>query len=367
MITVWYHDPAEVEPRASWTGLVPQLTDATYRDITDCSVQAVTDLFGYARPDAVIDVDDDPVLSIEQTMMNPSGHNLPQRFSCLLRAAELNVAGTIYHPEYARRTYSDPNPRYTNPRVALAQLRMLELFRESPPSLSVYWPTDETTLLPDRSQGAQENLARVVNGVLSHRGSPEDMRRMPEFVEAANEMRRVIDEYGPRIRRNASFRRFFPDGLPHCETSAGYSIDPPPKAVFLGTDEWLADLRTRSNLDAEQLAAVERLLPNELTMVFAATANKNRTDSEHPWPGYFALLDILYSRTGRSTTQRSANMIYVLPIGVDLWIQRLTSQPAAMRIVDAIADLIVLRGGIVKAHSMGSRHSALIARGRNLV
>src|SRR5262245_62016261 len=109
--TVWYHDPAEVDPQTSWTGLVPHLSGATYADITACSIPAVTDLFGYARPDAVIEVDGQPVLSIEQTMMNPSGHNLPQRFSCLLKAAEHGVAGVLYHPEYARRTYSDPNPR----------------------------------------------------------------------------------------------------------------------------------------------------------------------------------------------------------------------------------------------------------------
>ncbi|MEI7631490.1 MAG: hypothetical protein WCJ73_10190, partial [Actinomycetes bacterium] len=66
-VTVWFHDPTEVDPDSSWTGLVPALTDADYRDIKKCTIPAVTELFEYARPDAVVDVDGQPVVSIEQT------------------------------------------------------------------------------------------------------------------------------------------------------------------------------------------------------------------------------------------------------------------------------------------------------------
>src|SRR4051812_21410019 len=111
-VEIFHHDPVEVDPRTSWTGLTPLLLGAKRTGILSTSNPRVVDLFGYARPDAVVTVDGVPVVAIEQTAMNPSGHNIPQRFSCLVRAAELGVAGILYYPEYSRRTFSDPNVRY---------------------------------------------------------------------------------------------------------------------------------------------------------------------------------------------------------------------------------------------------------------
>jgi hypothetical protein len=353
-LTVWYHDPTEVDVNTSWTGLVPGLGAADYRDIRRCDDPDVTALFGYARPDAVV-AGHKPLLSIEQTKMNPSGHNLPQRFSCLLRASELGVPSVLYHPEYARRTYSDPNPRYTNPRVALAQLRMLDLFPDSPPSVSLYWPTDPTTLLPDLSQGAQANLAELMRVVLEHDGRP-DLRGTRLFAEQREDMERVIEAYGPAIRANRSYREFFSDGLPHARTRSGHSVDPPRKAIFRRTadlvESWKRHLvLTRAGHDREQ-----SLHAREISLTFKGTLNGNRNDSEHPWPGYLTLLDVLYTRTGANVTDRCMNLVYELDLPMRVWLSRVDqgSQPPAMtRIVDAIADVIVLADGIVTGRSRG--------------
>jgi hypothetical protein len=351
MLTVWYHDPAEVDPRSSWTGLTPALAAAAYEDITECDEQQVTELFAYARPDAVIDNDGLPVVSIEQTMMNPIGHNLPQRFSCLLRAVEVDVASVLYHPRSSRRTFSDPNVRYTNPRVALAQRHMRTLFPDSSPSVSLYWPLD-STLLPDRSQGAQQNLADLVQELCETSGSDADLWGLGTVGRALAEMEDVIDQYGTRIRPNGSYRRFFPEGLPHAQTSAGHSVDPPGKATLDDTRAVLDVLGRRFRFTPSGERAVAALMSREISLVFTATANRGRTDSEHPWPAYFALLDVLYARTGPSVGDRRMNMIYVLPISTATWLRRLDGRPAMMRIVDAIADVVVLTDGVVRGQGI---------------
>ncbi len=352
--TVWYHDPTEVDPATSWTGLVPELRQAGFKDITTCTVPAVVALFGYARPDAVIDIDGVPVVSIEQTKMNPSGHNLPQRFSCLLKASELGVAGILYHPEYARRTFSDPNPRYTNPRVALAQLRMGDIFPNSPPSLSVFWPTDPATLLPDTSRAAQSNLATIVGAILRYRGVPAEMKHLPEFASALSEMRRAVAEYGTRIRTHREYRTHFPTGQPHCITTRGDLVDPPPKARFLATCNYLDELIDSYGYTQSDVEAISANLPHALSLVFPATANNARNDSEHPWPGYFSLLDVLYARTGPGPADRRMNLVYELPVDVDIWLERLPRKLAQMRTVDALADVVLLTDGVVAGRSMGT-------------
>ena len=168
-IVVYYHDPIEVDPRTGWTGLCPDLLNAKRIDISEVVDQRVTQLFEYARPDAVITVDGQPVVSIEQTQMNPSGHNIPQRFSFHVRAAELRVPSILYYPEYARRVFSDPNVRYLNIRVPLAQIRLSSIYRI--PALTVFWPTDPNTKLPDTRQRAHRELADVVNLLIASRNS----------------------------------------------------------------------------------------------------------------------------------------------------------------------------------------------------
>ena len=346
-ITVWYHDPAEVDVKTSWTGLTPALRGAAYHDIRSCKVPRLQALYAYARPDAVISVNGIPVVSIEQTAMNPSGHNMPQRFSCLAIAAEQGVAGIIYHPEKSRRTFSDPNLRYANPRVAMAQFHMNTLFPASPPSLSVYWPTDPATLLPATTQGAQSNLAAVVEDLLVHRPTAANASSLSSISGALREMRRVVDEYGERIRANASFRKAFPKAEPIWLTTSGGRVDPPPKAVFLRTSALMAQITQRYRFSSAGLGSLPSLLPRQHCLHFAATTNAAGTDSEHPWPGYFSLLDMLYARTGPDKSKRRVSMVFELPVPTRTYLQRLNTGLVFPRIIDGVADIVLLRDGVV--------------------
>jgi len=210
-ITVYYHDYAEVDPSLSWTGLCEPLNQANYADILRCSVPAVQQLFDYARPDVVIALNGKPVLSLEQTRMNPSGHNIPQRFSSSVRAAELGVPSILYYPEYARRTLSDLNVRYLNIRVPLAQFRMTATYQV--PSLSIFWPTDRDTNLPVAGQAAQGQMAAVAAELILNAGRRQLLVGLPTVVQALGDMRESVLRNSGSYRTNRSVRALLPQGF----------------------------------------------------------------------------------------------------------------------------------------------------------
>lgn len=358
-VTIYYHDPTEVNPATSWTGLFPSLQNANRVNITSVNDPPVTQLFDYARPDAVITVDGVPVVSIEQTQMNPSGHNIPQRFSFHVRSAELNVPSILYYPEYSRRTFSDPNVRYLQIRVPLAQQRLSAIY--GIPALSIFWPTDPETLLPDTKQGAHQEMANVVDALVQNAASSSNLLALPAIQQALTKMSEVTLKYASSYSSNASVRRHMPNGFASALLPNNRSIDPPNGAQLRRTEEFLNSL-TYSVAEAEWQIISSLLSRRDLTLVYTGTANASRNDSEHPWPGYLTLFDILYTRTsnGKKPQDRDINLIYRLPVNVDTFISRANQSqpPTPTYIVDTFADLILLDGGVVAGRPLRGRQAA---------
>lgn len=353
-VVIYFHDPVEVHPRSSWTGLCPPLVSARRVHISKAMNPRVIDLFGYARPDAVITKGGTPVVSIEQTTMNPSGHNIPQRFSFHCRAAELGVPSILYYPEHAKRKFSDPNERNLQVRVPLAQKRLTSIY--SVPALSVFWPTNPKTKLPDGNVNVQTEMPALVEEILENNGSKGTT--LVTVTSALAKMDAAVAKYASDPNdydQNPSVRAIFADGLPTSMTPGGFAIDPPNTSTLFRTPDFLDSLKsfTKKSYWNE---IEEKLLKRELTLVFHGTANHKGTDSEHPWPGYLTLLDILYLRKdgGRSHNDRVGNLVYDLPVKLDTFILRLLKKrkPTATRIVDSFADLVMLEDGIVAGEPM---------------
>ena len=360
-IEIYHHDPVEVDTSTSWTGLCSEVAGFTPIDVKDATDSKVLALFDYARPDAVVVVDGQPVVSLEQTMMNPSGHNIPQRFSCLVRASELSVPSIMYCPESARRTFSDPNPRYMQVRVPMGQIRLTELF--GVPSLTIFWPTG-ADLLPRTDVSAHQTLADVIGAMVRHRDDLSALTLDNAIVSAQEEMRRVISDYGLRYRKNRSVRSILPNGF---SPPAGISIavDPANTTQCIRTEEFLGAFHYSASAPSAELAV---LLSREHTLVFTGTANKDRTDSEHPWPGYLTLLDVLYLRTESGITQRDRrmNLVYVLPdVFPSNYVSRMNRAvpPTATYITDTFSDAIVLGNELVHGRPIrGSSLAKIVAR-----
>jgi len=350
-ITIYYHDPVEVDPRTGWTGLSPILEEAQRIHIKDASSNEVTRLFDYAQPDAVITVDEHPVLSIEQTQMNPSGHNIPQRFSFHVRAAELGVPSILYYPEYSRRTFSDPNVRYLQVRVPLAQLRLTKIY--SIPALSVFWPTDRTTKLPDMHRESHQAMSEIVTAIVSNAPNSINLTQLPVVTAALSRMESVITKYERDYDRNTSVRHLLPQGFPHARTSNGVSIDPPSAAKLLKTEDFLSSLDF-SSAGSSWGEVRSSMRSRPLTLLFTGTANAKGNDSEHPWPGYLTLLDTLYLREGKTTRERVANLVYRLPVPLETFVSRAgqANPPTPTYIADTFCDMILLDGGAVAGRPM---------------
>lgn len=362
-VDVYYHDFMEVDPVAQWTGLCPSLAGATYIDIASLGTGfngAVEDLFDYARPDIVVTVNGAPVVSIEQTAMNPSGHNIPQRFTFQVRAAELGVPSILYYPRAAARTFSDPNVRYLNVRVPLAQARLTEIYGTA--ALSVFWPVDNVRHLPIRDQAAHQQLADLVEVFITN--GAVQTTRLPEVQRALADMEACFAPLAGNYRKNPSVRLHLPGGFPSSEWAPGHAIDPPNTAQLVPTDEFLRDL-DRAPASPAWAAVSRSLAGRRYTLVFTGTANALRTDSEHPWPGYLSLLDILYARRGggRTTREREVNLVYRLPVDADAFVARMNAvQPStASFIVDTFADLLLLRGGGVPGRPQRGDGAAYVA------
>jgi hypothetical protein len=350
-ISIYYHDPVEVDPLTSWTGLCTPLRRATRIDIATVKIRAITELFSYARPDVVISVDGRPVVSIEQTAMNPSGHNIPQRFSFQVRAAEMNVPSILYYPEKSRRTFSDPNVRYLNTRVPLAQKRLSQIYNV--PALSSFWPIDSRKL-PDTKPSSQKRMADLVSAFVNYSDPTVDIFSLSEVKLALAEMDRTVSMYSERLRKNVSVRKYFKAGISTSETSKGDRIDPPNGAQLEKTSDFIAKLGIDFK-GAEAKAIEKKFRGRPYTLVFTGTANKAKSDSEHPWPGYLSLFDILYCRSGCAQSERNINLVYRLPVSSSNFLERINKKPTpptATHIVDTFADLLILNGGIVAGKPM---------------
>jgi hypothetical protein len=346
---VYFHDPVEVDPVTSWTGLCAPLRDAVLVDIRQATNSKVVALFDYARPDAVITVDEQPVVSIEQTQMNPSGHNIPQRFSFQVRAAELGIPSILYYPEYSRRTFSDPNVRYLNIRVPLGQIRLSRLYKI--PALSVFWPTDPVTKLPTMQQQEHKEIASLVALFIANSSTLGNLLNHPTVKAALEKMAGVASQHKGEYRNNPSVRQLMPQGFQSARVAANASIDPPIKAKLAHTSNFLAQLESHMKLDQEWVSIKRRLLQRPMTIIFPGTANQAKNDSEHPWPGYLSLIDILYARTegGQTPRDRNYNLVYGLSIPSHTALTRLNrpTPPTATFIVDTFADLLIFADGVV--------------------
>jgi hypothetical protein len=243
----------------------------------------------------------------------------------------------------------------------MGQIRLTELF--GVPSLTIFWPTG-ADLLPRTDVSAHQTLADVIGAMVRHRDDLSALTLDNAIVSAQEEMRRVISDYGLRYRKNRSVRSILPNGF---SPPAGISIavDPANTTQCIRTEEFLGAFHYSASAPSAELAV---LLSREHTLVFTGTANKDRTDSEHPWPGYLTLLDVLYLRTESGITQRDRrmNLVYVLPdVFPSNYVSRMNRAvpPTATYITDTFSDAIVLGNELVHGRPIrGSSLAKIVAR-----
>lgn len=351
---LWYHDLNEVDPMHSWLKNSPSLISSCDRKHYDeCSYSKVLALVEYTRPDFILTIDGEPLLSVELTTEVPTGHNLPQRYACLLRAAELGVPSIYYYPEYSRKTTGvSSKPLYLNVRTPLAQLRMGKIF--DVPSLSMFWPTDPATNFPTSDITKHAQLARLVEYTKKLYDTTGGKLKLsdPEVVKITKQMEEKSVPVRPSSYvRNTSYRAVFPEGNVFTSEIAGKSIDPPPSCRIETTKNLLSTLYLAlgKRMPKSTNSRLNRILSRENTFVYKGTCTKNKTGPEHPYPGYLTLLDILYLRkeNGQTTRDRIMNLAFELPMQLEVFRENAFNRPTGLNIIMEFADLIILEDAIV--------------------
>lgn len=348
-IEIWYHDPVEVDPTVSWVANSDFIkSNATFDDYLYCQYSKVLALIEYTRPDFIITIDGEPILAAEVSKENPSGHNIPQRFACMVRAAELGVPNLMYYPAFSRRTTSDPGVRYLNVRVPIAQLRMSKIYNV--PCLTMNWPTGPNNL-PSSDIRAHKPLADFVESVI--RVGLDGKKVDIEYSSVKQVMKNMRELCDPRVPAaypvNSSYRLASPLGEPFSTNLIGKSIDPPNSCEVCETVDLL---KRQFGYAGKMVPNTKRLQPvkaRPYTFLYKGTANKTKTGPEHPYPGYLTLLDILYLRTdgGQTKHDRDMNLAFRLPITLDAYKENAINRPTGLNVLMEFADLIILDDALV--------------------
>ncbi len=350
-IEIWYDKPNETDADFSWINLSKGLKGCPQNAMDYSPYPQVLGLMEYARPDVVLTADGVPFLILELTQMNPSGHNLPQRFSCFVRAAELGVPAIYYYLEKSRRSKSDPNPRYVNIRVPLGQLRLAQLFNT--PSVSIIWPTNSKTLQAEVGIHAHKQLAEFVDYVvkLAHRGkllSNRDKRA----ISCYKQMKDVIYRYyGSKYSNNDSYNKLVVVGDCSSDKIIGRRVSPPESCQLRETSIFLQEeffrVKHIKNIPANKKTA--QLLSRSHSLIYTGTANAQKDGPEHPYPGYLTLLDILYARNdkGMVNRDRKYNLAFRLPIDLQVFKDKAFDRQTGLNILMEFSDLILLNDAVV--------------------
>lgn len=349
-LEIWYHDKAEVDLSCSWTANSKKITsDKMLKDYSFCPYSKVLALVEYTRPDFILTYDGKPYLSCEITQENPSGHNIPQRFACLVRASELGVPSLFYYPAFARRGNSeDNNYRYANVRVPLAQLRMSDIF--GVPSLSMAWPTAFNGL-PTGVITDHLPLARYVDHVIELAekgllidGSDKEVKKIRnEMIALATPKKKN------RYRTNKSYRQPYPNGNLFSLNTVGMSVDPPPDCTIEKTDVLLKKYFAKAQRKIPKNKKLHPLVSREYCFVYKGTTNKKKTGPEHPYPGTATLFDILYLRQDGAQTarDRQMNLVFILPMALGTFREVAINRDTGLNILMEFCDLIILDDAMV--------------------
>lgn len=350
-LEIYYHAKAEVDPVYSWIANSQFLSDkARPIPYDECRYSRVLALTEYARPDLILAVDGIPYLSGELTKMNPSGHNLPQRFSCLVKASELGITSFFYYPEYSRRTVSDKNPRYLNVRVPLGQMRLGELY--GVPSVSLFWPTNPTTLLPQDGVAAHAGLAAFIEYTAHLALARRTLNKEDVQVRAAvATMSAAVEKYSAHQGKNPTFEGVGYPGREFIRSVAKADVHGPPAAVMVRSGELLNEQYKRlMGRKASKNRKAAFLQSREYTLLYRGVPNDTETGPEHPYPGYLTLLDVLYLRlhpNGQTSRDRNINLAFQIDLKLRTFERGVLDRTTGLNILTEFADLLILEDALV--------------------
>ncbi|RQO32052.1 hypothetical protein DBR32_00085 [Taibaiella sp. KBW10] len=260
-------------------------------------------------PDLIVEIDTEPIFSIEVSTEAGTGHNAFQRFARLAASVENNVPAFYIYPEAAIITRQNTQPKWDkiNPLVFKALDDVMTIYKI--PALLYYFPSDY-----------QDHSVAGTSPHLRHKGLRYDSNRnfagCPDSTDnemilmfaAINEIISVVEKSGViNGREKLLGKRILSDRktfmLQEYATKGGNSNMSPLTATEKIPTEFL--LNYLSKYENANYKIGELLRSREETIIYKVDA-AFRGD---PYPGALAAIDYLLCREGKSFEERKYNLV----------------------------------------------------------
>jgi hypothetical protein len=260
-------------------------------------------------PDLIVEIDSEPIFSVEVSTEAGTGHNAFQRFARLAASVENNVPAFYIYPEAAIITRQDSPPKWDkiNPLVFKALDDVMSIY--GIPALLYYFPSDLRTHLDASTSPNIIRKGLKFDNDINFAGSPEsDDNEMHEMFKAINEVISVFENSGiikgrEKLLANRVLlnRKSFMQNE-YADKNGNLNMSPLTATEKVPTTYLLNYL---SQYENNNYQIGELLRSREETIIYKVDA-KFRGD---PYPGALAAIDYLLCREGKTFEERRYNLV----------------------------------------------------------
>jgi len=261
-------------------------------------------------PDLIVELDTEPIFSIEVTTEAGTGHNAFQRFARLAASVENNVPAFYIYPEAViiRRVKNHTTKWDTiNPLVFKALDDVMEIYKI--PALLYYFPSDYRTHPDPLTAPHSRSKGLIFDSNRGFAGCPDGNHpEMQDAFSSMNEIIEVVERHGvikgrekllgKRVlmaRKNFMNREFTLKG-------GNNNMSPLTATITIDTEYLLNHL---SQYERGGYRIGELLRSRRETIIYKIDAGF-RGD---PYPGAVAAIDYLLCREGRTFEDRKYNLV----------------------------------------------------------
>jgi len=260
-------------------------------------------------PDLIVEIDTEPIFSIEVSTEAGTGHNAFQRFARLAASVENNVPAFYIYPEAAIITRQNTDPKWDkiNPLVFKAMEDVMTIYKI--PALLYYFPSDYRTHQNAKTSPNIRNKGLKFDKNRNFAGSPDSTHsEMLLMFDAINEIISVVEQSGViegreklLSKRILSARKTFMQ-QEYAAKGGNEKMSPLTATEKVSTEYLLNHLSQYENGNYE---IGELLRSRKETIIYKVDA-AFRGD---PYPGALAAIDYLLCREGKSFEERKYNLV----------------------------------------------------------
>lgn len=264
-------------------------------------------------PDIIVELNTEPIFSIEVSQEAGTGHNAFQRFARLAASVENDVPAFYIYPEAALITRSSNNQTVTtwdriNPLVFKALDDVMTIYKI--PALLYYFPSDFRSYSSNPNKAPNQiskGLKRSANRTFAACPDENDYE-MQQMFSALNEIILEVEKVGVLSARSSllskrtlSIRKSFMQGE-YANKGGNLNMSPLSATQKISTNYLLNYL---ARYESSDYKIGELLRSRDETIIYKIDA-AFRGD---PYPGALAAIDYLACREGKTFEDRKYNLV----------------------------------------------------------